>query len=213
MFYINKEQLQKVIVNDYNLYSFDSFYNSLDQFLIILTQSDCFFSEFDNLFINICQKCNKLVLRNHVVLISVDGCISIGKSTFIKLLKPNLHPECAYVDEPLSIWQCIYHRDSGLNILEMFYQSVAVQRNFFKNNSTIKSTLNAENETIDFKNVSLNNFKKYNSINGSNKLYDMPYYFQSLVIFSRWLVVVYSKNSNIFLSERSVFSDRYFFIK
>jgi hypothetical protein len=178
MFFINKDQLQKVIKNDYNLYSFESFYNSHNQFLIILTKSECFGIEFDTLFENICNKCHKREVKNHVALVSVDGCIGVGKSTLIKLLKPNLEQECVFLDEPLSIWQSIYYyQDSGLNILEMFYQSIA-------NDST----------------------KPDQSVN------DMPYYFQSLVIFSRWLVLVYSKNSDIFLSERSVFSDRCIFI-
>jgi hypothetical protein len=40
-----------------------------------------------------------------------------------------------------------------------------------------------------------------------------PFYFQSVVIFTRWLILIFTSNktnSNIFLSERSVFSDRFY---
>jgi len=200
MFYINKEQLQSIVDKEYKLSSFTSFYNSLDKFLSILTQSDCFNIEFENLFQSVCKKCQRRAVKNHLLLISIDGSISIGKSTLIKKIAPNLKPqlECIILNEPLSIWQCIYHQESGLNILEMFYKAI-------DNRQTNQSIKN-----IDFLNII--NMIKNKSVDSIKQDHDMPYYFQSLVIFSRWLVLVYSK-SNVFLSERSVYSDRYLLLK
>jgi hypothetical protein len=189
MFIIDKTKLKKIIENNFEVLSFESFFNSLQRFLLILNDTTLLCVEFDILFNDICKKCNRSVAYNRILVFSIDGCIGAGKTTFIQELieQKNLNNieikninnendissnenEISFLDEPLAIWQCIYHNDyEGLNLIEIFYESL-----------TSPCDRNSK----------------------------FPFYFQTIVIFSRWLILAYTK-SNIFITERSVFSDRF----
>lgn len=53
------------------------------------------------------------------ILISIEGNIGVGKSTFIDILQKNID-NSDFVDEPIDIWLNIKD-DKGLNILQAFY--------------------------------------------------------------------------------------------
>ena len=172
---INFDKLKNVVA-DYNLKDDMLFIRNLDLFVCILnthiTHAKNNVSEFEiaieNLFFKICSDLNRMPENNKILLFSIEGCIGVGKTTFISQIKTVFNQNICFLDEPLSIWQCLYC--DGKNLIDNFYISLA------KNEYSI-----------------------------------FHFYFQSVVIFSRWLLLAFSQNqSDMFLSERSVYSDRYF---
>lgn len=53
------------------------------------------------------------------LIITVEGNIGVGKSTFINILRRNF-PEYEFVDEPVEMWKSITDKD-GDNVLQKFY--------------------------------------------------------------------------------------------
>ena len=54
-------------------------------------------------------------------LISIEGNIGSGKSTFVEYLRKNLCDEICFLDEPVDIWNTIVDKD-GKNIIENYYK-------------------------------------------------------------------------------------------
>jgi deoxyadenosine/deoxycytidine kinase len=54
------------------------------------------------------------------VIVSIDGNIGAGKSTFIKKLKENF-PHYHYIDEPVDLWTDIKNEE-GESILQLYYK-------------------------------------------------------------------------------------------
>lgn len=63
------------------------------------------------------------ILGNKVYLISVEGNIGSGKSTFLERLRETYasHPYVVFAPEPVSVWQTIVDTN-GVSILEKFYK-------------------------------------------------------------------------------------------
>ena len=55
-----------------------------------------------------------------LIILSLDGNIGSGKSTFLSQLKKE-RPQWHYVDEPVEEWEQITN-SSGSNLLECFYK-------------------------------------------------------------------------------------------
>jgi deoxyadenosine/deoxycytidine kinase len=53
------------------------------------------------------------------LIISIEGNIGVGKSTFVNILKNNID-DCEVVDEPVEMWKKLVDSD-GKNILQLFY--------------------------------------------------------------------------------------------
>ena len=56
-----------------------------------------------------------------MILISIEGNIGSGKSTFVEYLRKNLCDEICFLDEPVDIWNTIVDKD-GKNIIENYYK-------------------------------------------------------------------------------------------
>lgn len=55
-------------------------------------------------------------------LISIEGNIGSGKSTFVEELKRNIHNErMCFLEEPVDIWNTIVDKD-GITMLENYYK-------------------------------------------------------------------------------------------
>ena len=55
------------------------------------------------------------------IIISIEGNIGAGKSTFLKILKLNLE-KIKIIEEPLIKWQNIEQDGINYNILDMYYK-------------------------------------------------------------------------------------------
>ena len=57
-----------------------------------------------------------------ISLVSIEGNIGAGKSTYMKQLREKYsnRPEIHFIDEPLAMWSSIKN-DDGLNLLETYY--------------------------------------------------------------------------------------------
>ena len=83
-------------------------------------------------------------------IISIEGNIGVGKSTFIEILKKKF-PNCVVVNEPIDEWKNILDNDNK-NILQKFYediprwaysfQNIACITRMIKMEDTIRTTTN-----------------------------------------------------------------------
>lgn len=62
------------------------------------------------------------IIEDKKIIISVEGNIGVGKSTFINILKANWE-DCEIVSEPVEMWKDIVNLD-GKNILQTFYDDI-----------------------------------------------------------------------------------------
>ena len=69
-------------------------------------------------------------MDNHII-ISIEGNIGVGKSTFIEILKSNWE-DCEIITEPVDMWKTIVNSD-GKNILQTFYEDIPRWAYSFKN--------------------------------------------------------------------------------
>jgi deoxyadenosine/deoxycytidine kinase len=58
-------------------------------------------------------------MKPEPIIVSIDGNIGAGKSTFVKKLKENF-PNYHYIDEPVDLWTSIKNED-GESILQLYY--------------------------------------------------------------------------------------------
>ena len=169
MFYIDEVNLKKILLENYQINEYELFIDFLKRFLNILIDKENFKTDIENLYSTICNGFKKTCMNNKIGLLSIEGCVGIGKSLLCSSLKKIIPDDIYILDEPLSIWQNIYNSIKSHNILELFYIAI-----------------------------------------GSTAESKMPFYFQSLVIFTRWMVLTFkSLDYDYFISERSVFSDRF----
>ncbi len=83
------------------------------------------------------------------LIISIEGNIGVGKSTFIEKILINNFDDCEKVSEPIEIWKTMTNEDDK-NILELFYndkkrwsysfQNIACITRMIKIEETIKNT-------------------------------------------------------------------------
>lgn len=57
------------------------------------------------------------------IIITIEGNIGVGKSTFVNIIKSNWLYDCKIVDEPVDMWKKIQDSD-GKNILQTFYDDI-----------------------------------------------------------------------------------------
>jgi len=62
---------------------------------------------------------NMFKVSSEKLIISIEGNIGVGKSTFVNILKNNID-DCEVVDEPVEMWKKIVD-ENGKNILQLFY--------------------------------------------------------------------------------------------
>lgn len=65
-------------------------------------------------------KISNNVNKNSKIIISIEGNIGSGKSTFLKLMKENFKDNVRYIDEPVQDWLTVKTED-GKNLIENFY--------------------------------------------------------------------------------------------
>ena len=75
-------------------------------------------------------------------IISIEGNIGAGKSTFVNLLKHNV-ANCEVVDEPVEMWKEIRDTD-GTNILQKFYDDIPRWAYSFQNLTCITRMMKIE---------------------------------------------------------------------
>lgn len=82
------------------------------------------------------------------VIMSIEGNIGVGKSTFINILKSKWDCEggCEIVPEPVDLWKNIVNTD-GKNILQTFYEDIPRWAYSFQNLACITRMMKIE-ETI-----------------------------------------------------------------
>jgi deoxyadenosine/deoxycytidine kinase len=80
--------------------------------------------------------------KSNKVIISIEGNIGVGKSTFINILK-NLWPDCETVSEPVEIWKNLTDED-GKNILQIFYEDITRWAYSFQNVACITRMMKME---------------------------------------------------------------------
>lgn len=54
------------------------------------------------------------------LVLTIEGNIGVGKTTFLKLIKEKLRLDFEVIDEPVDVWQNIKQGDS--NLLDLFYK-------------------------------------------------------------------------------------------
>jgi deoxycitidine kinase len=77
-------------------------------------------------------------------IISVEGNIGVGKSTFISILK-NKWPNCDIVSEPIELWKDLTNEDNK-NILQMFYEDINRWSYTFQNLACITRMMKIEDK-------------------------------------------------------------------
>lgn len=76
------------------------------------------------------------------IIISVEGNIGVGKSTFIKILNTNWE-DCEVVPEPVEMWKELVGSD-GKNILQTFYEDIPRWAYSFQNVACITRMMKME---------------------------------------------------------------------
>lgn len=79
------------------------------------------------------------------IILSVEGNIGVGKSTFINILEKKW-PDCEVVSEPVDIWKGLTDGE-GKNILQIFYEDITRWAYSFQNVACITRMMKME-ETI-----------------------------------------------------------------
>lgn len=77
-------------------------------------------------------------------IISIEGNIGVGKSTFINILKSKWHDECEVILEPVEMWKNLTNSD-GKNILQTFYEDIPRWAYSFQNVACISRMIKIEN--------------------------------------------------------------------
>lgn len=87
------------------------------------------------------------MLSTDKIIISVEGNIGVGKSTFINILKnkwaTNIDESCEIVLEPVEIWKTLTNTD-GKNILQTFYEDIPRWAYSFQNIACITRMMKME---------------------------------------------------------------------
>ena len=81
-------------------------------------------------------------VNNSKIIISVEGNIGVGKSTFINILKSKW-ANCEVVSEPVDMWKNIVGSD-GKNILQTFYEDIPRWAYSFQNVACITRMMKME---------------------------------------------------------------------
>ena len=76
------------------------------------------------------------------IVVSVEGNIGVGKSTFIKILESNWD-DCQVVSEPVDMWKKLVNSD-GKNILQIFYEDIKRWAYSFQNVACITRMMKME---------------------------------------------------------------------
>lgn len=80
---------------------------------------------------------------NNKIIISIEGNIGVGKSTFINILKSRWEGGCEVVLEPVDIWKTLTNSD-GKNILQTFYENIPRWAYSFQNVACITRMMKIE---------------------------------------------------------------------
>ena len=80
---------------------------------------------------------------NERIIVSIEGNIGVGKSTFINILKNKWSNGCEIVDEPIEIWKEIKDKE-GKNILQTFYEDIPRWGYTFQNIACITRMMKIE---------------------------------------------------------------------
>jgi thymidine kinase len=78
------------------------------------------------------------------IIISVEGNIGVGKSTFINILKSKWIEGCEVIPEPVDMWKNLTNSD-GKNILQTFYEDIPRWAYSFQNVACITRMMKIEN--------------------------------------------------------------------
>jgi len=81
---------------------------------------------------------------NDKIIISIEGNIGVGKSTFINILKSKWVGGCEVIYEPVDIWKNLINSD-GKNILQIFYEDISRWGYSFQNVACITRMIKMEN--------------------------------------------------------------------
>ena len=84
------------------------------------------------------------MFSDNKIIVSVEGNIGVGKSTFINILKSKWPYGCEVISEPVDIWKNITNSD-GKNILQMFYEDIPRWAYSFQNVACITRMMKMEN--------------------------------------------------------------------
>lgn len=79
---------------------------------------------------------------NNKIIVSVEGNIGVGKSTFINILKSKWN-DCEVVSEPVDMWKDLTNTD-GKNILQIFYENIPRWAYSFQNVACITRMMKIE---------------------------------------------------------------------
>jgi thymidine kinase len=82
-------------------------------------------------------------LLDNKIIVSVEGNIGVGKSTFINLLKSKWENGCEVVAEPVDMWKKLANSD-GKNILQTFYEDIPRWAYSFQNVACITRMMKIE---------------------------------------------------------------------
>ena len=78
------------------------------------------------------------------IIISIEGNIGVGKSTFINILKSKWLGGCEVIYEPVDMWKNLVNSD-GKNILQTFYENIPRWAYSFQNVACITRMMKIEN--------------------------------------------------------------------
>jgi deoxyadenosine/deoxycytidine kinase len=92
--------------------------------------------------INNMNNLNRLNDNNNKIIISVEGNIGVGKSTFINILKSKWE-NSEVVSEPVDLWKELVNSD-GKNILQTFYEDIPRWAYSFQNVACITRMIKIE---------------------------------------------------------------------
>ena len=83
--------------------------------------------------------------KDNKIIISIEGNIGVGKSTFINILKNKWISEggCEVISEPVDLWKNIINTD-GKNILQTFYEDIPRWAYSFQNIACITRMMKME---------------------------------------------------------------------
>jgi deoxyadenosine/deoxycytidine kinase len=84
-------------------------------------------------------------MDNEKIIITIEGNIGVGKSTFINILKKNWD-DCEVVSEPVDMWLKLVN-DDGKNMLDTFYSDINRWAYSFQNTACITRMMKIE-ETL-----------------------------------------------------------------
>ena len=88
---------------------------------------------------------------NNKIIVSIEGNIGVGKSTFINILKNKWDVPCDIVLEPIDMWKNLINSD-GKNILQTFYEDIPRWAYSFQNVACITRMMKIEDAIKNSKN-------------------------------------------------------------